>query len=97
MVRNGRFGPLGVLPIKARRLGETVWNRTVRGPLQSGAETVIGMTATVIIACRPHGQVFVDGEIWEARCAEGADSGETVAVASRDLLWLVVERRDVST
>ena len=62
--------------------------------LQVSAKTLIGSTATVTTNCRPHGQVFVDGEIWEARCADGAHRGETVTVASRDLLWLVVERLD---
>ena len=95
IVRNGRFGPLGVLPTGARSFGVTVWNRTVRNRLQASVETLIGSTATVTSTCRPHGEVFVDGEIWEARCAEGADIGETVAVASRDLLWLVVERLDM--
>jgi NfeD-like C-terminal, partner-binding len=94
MVQDGRFGPLGVLPAKARGLGVTFWNRRVRNRLQASVETLIGSSATVTSACRPHGQVFVDGEIWEARCAEGADIGETVSVASRDLLWLVVERLD---
>jgi membrane protein implicated in regulation of membrane protease activity len=69
------------------------WNRTVRHRrVQTGAETLIGQTATVVSACRPDGQVRLGGETWEARCAEGADVGETVAVVSRDDLKLVVER-----
>ena len=68
------------------------WNRTVRHRAQTGAETLIGKTATVVSACRPDGQVRLDGEIWDARCAEGADPGDTVAVVSRDELTLVVER-----
>ena len=63
-------------------------NRRVR----VGVETLIGKTATVASTCRPDGQVHLDGEIWEARCAEGADAGETVTVVSRDHLTLVVER-----
>ena len=68
------------------------WTRIVRNRLQKSVETLIGRTATVRSACRPHGQVHLDGYIWEARCAEGADRGESVTVVSRDLLWLVVER-----
>ena len=56
---------------------------------QTGVETLIGKTATVTSVCRPDGQVHLDGEIWEARCAEGADAGDTVAVVSRDHLTLV--------
>ena len=75
-------------------LGELAfWNRTVRHRrAQTGVETLIGRTATVASTCRPDGQVRLDGEIWEARCAEGADAGETVTVVSRDQLTLVVER-----
>ncbi len=75
-------------------LGELAfWNRTVRHRrAQTGVETLIGRTATVASSCRPYGQVRLDGEIWEARCAEGADAGETVTVVSRDQLTLVVER-----
>ncbi len=69
------------------------WNRTVRHRrAQAGAETLIGKNATVVSACRPDGQVRLRGEIWEARCTEGADPGDTVAVVSRDDLILVVER-----
>jgi membrane-bound serine protease (ClpP class) len=58
----------------------------------AGVETLIGKTATVTSTCRPVGQVHLDGEIWEARCEGGADTGETVAVVSRDHLTLIVER-----
>jgi membrane-bound serine protease (ClpP class) len=69
------------------------WNRTVRHRgAQTGAETLIGKTATVVSACRPDGQVRLGGETWDARCAEGADPGDTVTVVSRDDLTLVVER-----
>ena len=45
-----------------------------------GAETLIGRDALVTTACRPSGQVRLDGELWEARCEAGADAGETVTV-----------------
>ena len=45
------------------------WNRTVKNQRRVvGAETLIGKTAVVTEACRPLGQVRLDGEIWEARC-----------------------------
>jgi membrane-bound serine protease (ClpP class) len=70
----------------------TFWHHRVRGkPKQVGAHTLIGETATVISACRPLGQVRVGGEIWAARCEDGADPGEAVTVVGRDGLTLRVE------
>ena len=61
---------------------------------QTGAETLVGRTATVIAPCKPLGQVRLSGEseIWRARCAEGAEQGETVRVIGIDEITLVVER-----
>ena len=42
-------------------------------------------------ACRPVGQVRLDGEIWEARCEAGASPGDQVRVIGRDKLALLVE------
>ena len=69
------------------------WQRRVKGRrVRAGAETLIGSTATVLAACRPDGQVRVSGEIWEARCADGADPGDTVTVVAREDLLLVVAK-----
>ncbi len=75
-------------------VGEVLfWNRRVRGKrVQAGAETLIGEQAVVITECRPSGQVRLEGEIWDARCDAGADTGDTVVVTGRDDLVLVVER-----
>ncbi len=75
-------------------IGELLfWNRTVRRkPAAVGAHTLVGREATVTSPCRPEGQVQLDGEIWQARCAAGADVGDSVRVVSRDRLMLVVER-----
>lgn len=75
-------------------LGELfLWNRTVRGRRAAvGAATLIGAEAEVITACRPDGQVRLNGEIWAARCSEGASAGETVRVVGRKRLTLLVER-----
>jgi membrane protein implicated in regulation of membrane protease activity len=48
----------------------------------TGAEALPGMLGTVVEACRPIGQIRVDGELWRARCEEGADPGDTVVVES---------------
>jgi membrane protein implicated in regulation of membrane protease activity len=77
-------------------LGEVfaIWRLVRRKQVQAGAETLIGRTATVIAACKPLGQVRLSGEseIWRARCAEGAERGETVRVVGIDELTLLVER-----
>jgi membrane protein implicated in regulation of membrane protease activity len=77
-------------------LGEVygIWRLVRRKQVQAGAETLVGRTATVIVACRPLGQVRLSGEseIWRARCAEGAEQGETVRVVGLDELTLIVER-----
>ncbi len=57
-----------------------------------GVETLVGETAEVVTRCAPLGQVRLQGEIWRARCEEGADPGEQVRVLSLEELTLVVER-----
>jgi membrane-bound serine protease (ClpP class) len=69
-----------------------LWNRTVRHRRNVvGKETLIGKTGEVRVACRPRGQVFLDGELWEAECAAGADAGASVRVVGVRRLTLVVE------
>lgn len=63
-----------------------------RARVKMGPETLIGATAEVVAACRPRGQVRLQGELWQARCAEGADVGERVRVRALDGLTLLVER-----
>ena len=68
------------------------WNRTMRGRRKVvGAQTLVGREAEVLAPCRPTGQVRIGGEIWEARCDAGADSGETVRVLEVRGLTLLVE------
>ena len=57
----------------------------------TGAEALPGSTAVVVEACRPLGQVRLAGELWRARCEEGAEVGETVVVEALgpDLTLLV--------
>lgn len=69
-----------------------LWNRTVKGRRKVvGTQTLVGKTAEVRVACMPRGQVFVDGELWEAYCAEGAPVGTHVRVRRVDGLTLEVE------
>ena len=79
------FGVLGLLEL-------FLWNRTVRGRTKVvGTQTLIGATGEVRVTCRPLGQVFVGGELWEAQCAAGADVGARVRVLRVEGLRLEVE------
>jgi membrane-bound serine protease (ClpP class) len=59
---------------------------------QTGAEAMIGQTAEVVVPCRPTGQVRIKGELWQARCAEGADVGQSVRIEGLEGLTLIVGR-----
>jgi len=75
-------------------IGETffwIW-LSQRRRAKMGAETLLGAHAEVVRACRPEGQVRVQGELWRARCEAGADRGESVRIVERDGLTLLVER-----
>ena len=82
---------LGGLTIE---VGELAWGLSLarRWRPRTGAEAMIGEEAQVVTACRPLGAVRVQGELWRARCDEGADVGETVRIENIDGLTLVVTR-----
>jgi membrane protein implicated in regulation of membrane protease activity len=82
---------LGGLAIET---GELAWGLSLarRWKAKTGAEAMIGEEAAVVAACRPLGQVRVQGELWGARCDEGADAGETVRIERIEGLTLVVAR-----
>jgi membrane protein implicated in regulation of membrane protease activity len=62
-----------------------------RGRVQMGPETIVGSVGVVAAACRPSGQVRLQGELWTARCPGGADEGERVRVTALEGNTLVVE------
>ncbi len=72
--------------------GELAWGLSLarRWKPKTGAEAMIGEEARVVAACRPFGEVRLLGELWQARCDEGADAGETVRIESIDGLTLFV-------
>ena len=76
--------------VEAAELSLFVWY-SKRRRATTGAEALAGARGTVVDACRPLGRVRVAGELWRARCDEGADPGETVVVESvgPDLTLLV--------
>ena len=73
---------------------ELTWGLSLarRWKPKTGAEAMIGQEAEVVAACRPLGEVRVQGELWQARCDEGADVGEAVRIERIDGLTLVVVR-----
>ncbi len=79
----------------AIELGEVffwMWWGGKRRRAHVGAEALIGQEAVVVEPCRPAGQVRIAGELWRARCDEGAAAGELVRVRGIEGLTLVVER-----
>ena len=92
-VLDGPWDVLVVVGALALEVGEIFfwfWY-SKRRRVQVGAETLIGRPGVVITECRPLGQVRVDGEIWAARCASGADVGTAVRVDGREGLTLLVQ------
>jgi len=80
---------IGTAALEVSQTGFWLW-RTSRHSAQVGAETLIGRVVEVAQECRPTGYVRVQGELWQARCAEGARPGERVQVTGRDGLTLEV-------
>jgi membrane protein implicated in regulation of membrane protease activity len=64
-----------------------------RRAIATGAEALPGSRGVVVAACRPEGQVRVAGELWRARCEEGADAGDEVVVERLDADLLLVVRK----
>jgi membrane protein implicated in regulation of membrane protease activity len=85
---------LAILGGLAIETGELAWGLSLarRWKPRTGAEAMIGEEAKVVTPCRPLGEVRVQGELWQARCDEGADAGETVRIESIEGLTLVVSK-----
>ncbi len=56
-----------------------------------GIDSLVGREGVAIRDLWPAGQVKVRGEIWQARCAGGCDSGTKVVVRAVEGLTLVVD------
>ena len=72
---------------------EVIWGRRLarRWRPKTGVQTLVGQRAQVVLACRPTGQVRVNGELWEATCEAGADVGDETVVRAIDGLSLIVD------
>ncbi|HEX6680300.1 MAG TPA: NfeD family protein, partial [Gaiellaceae bacterium] len=78
--------------------GEIVWGLRLarRWKPKTGAEAMIGREAEVVSPCRPLGEVRVHGELWKARCEEGAEVGDRVCIERIEGLTLLVTRASAS-
>ena len=83
---------VGAVVVEVGEIFFWIWLSKRRSP-QVGAETLIGADAVVATPCRPRGQVRIGGELWEALCEAGAETGVAVRVVGRRGLTLVVELR----
>jgi membrane-bound serine protease (ClpP class) len=88
--------PWGLVAVGAGAVVEVaeavfLWRLSHRRAPAVGVDALIGAAAVVTTECRPLGQVRLKGELWQARCAEGAAQGATVRVLAVDGLLLVVE------
>ena len=86
---------LGGLAIET---GELAWGLSLarRWKPKTGAEAMIGQEAEVVSPCRPLGEVRVHGELWRARCEDGAEVGERVCIERIEGLTLLVTRASAS-
>src|SRR3954462_14653036 len=91
--------PWGVVVVIVGALAEVVelgfwWRWSKRRRPSVGIQMLVGRTAVVATACRPNGQVRLDGEFWAAVGEAGADPGDEVRVVAADAdgLTLRVER-----
>jgi membrane-bound serine protease (ClpP class) len=87
------WGLAAVVVAGALDIGETValiwWSKRRR--VSVGAETMVGRRGIAVRDLWPTGQVKIDGELWQARCDGGCDSGTEVVVRSVEGLTLVVD------
>ena len=89
--------PWGVVAVAAAAVVETAeslvliwWSKRRRAAV--GREALVGTLGHAVTALRPEGQVRVQGELWRARCEDGAEAGDAVRVQAVEGLTLLVER-----
>lgn len=58
----------------------------------TGAEGLIGQIGTVRTPLKPEGSILVGGELWSARCEEGAEPGDKVRIRTLKGLLLFVSK-----
>jgi membrane-bound serine protease (ClpP class) len=68
-----------------------------RNKLQTGTQTMVGEFGTVVEPLLPSGQIFVRGELWEARSPIPLARGDRVRVRAVENLTLLVEPAPLAT
>jgi membrane-bound serine protease (ClpP class) len=93
-VVHGTWAIVALVGTACFELSQTLfWLRySSRHAVQVGAETLLDRVVEVARECRPLGYVRVQGELWQARCEDGAGPGERVRITGRDGLTLKVVR-----
>jgi membrane-bound serine protease (ClpP class) len=66
--------------------------RARRNKSMTGAGALVGTEGIVRVPLAPRGKVFVNGEIWDAFCSEGAQVGDAVRVIAIKGFLLSVEK-----
>jgi membrane-bound serine protease (ClpP class) len=85
----GIVAVIGAAVVELAEIGLYVWY-SKRRRATTGAEGLVGAVGVAVTACDPEGQIRIEGELWNASCAEGARSGDRVVVQRLEGLTLIV-------
>lgn len=69
-----------------------IWLKWRKRKSMTGVDNIVGARGEVVSDCTPEGQVKVRGQIWSARCAEGARAGDAILVTEVNGIRLTVAR-----
>lgn len=80
-----------LLPLALLEVADVLlWLRWRKVRSVTGAEGLKGARGRALTDCRPDGQVRIRGQIWKAKCPEGADRGDEVVVRNLEGLSLQI-------
>jgi membrane-bound serine protease (ClpP class) len=85
----GIVAVIGAAVVELAEIGLYVWY-SKRRRATTGAEGLVGAVGVAVTACDPEGQIRIEGELWNASCAEGARPGDRVVVQRLEGLTLIV-------
>jgi membrane-bound serine protease (ClpP class) len=85
----GIVAVIGAAVFELAEIALYVWY-SKRRKATTGAEGLVGAVGVAVTACNPDGQIRVEGELWNAVCAEGAQPGDRVVVERVEGLTLIV-------
>jgi membrane protein implicated in regulation of membrane protease activity len=86
----GIVAVVGAIVLDLTEIGVGLWwNRRRKATV--GVESLVGLTGVAVGELRPVGQAKVNGEIWNAYCADGCDAGASIVVRAIDGLTLSVD------